>query len=274
MTTALDPVPTANELVPITGSRQSRARSDLFDPRPSGPADRIGARWSAHRPIVTALFVLLYAYVALALVTVGIGLVVVATLTDTWLGERDLSVNRWLVDARTPTWNAVSLVGSTLANTPVVVAVAGVAVIALLLTRRWPAALFLTAGLLLEVTVFVTAAFLVDRDRPDVVRLDQAPPTSSYPSGHTAASVALYIGLALVLFSITRLLALRIAGFVAASSLVVFVAVSRMYRGMHHLSDVIAGVLLGAACLAAALLAARTARAVEARRAEIGEASP
>ena len=40
---------------------------------------------------------------------------------------------------------------------------------------------------------------LVDRARPPVVhRLDTAPPTSSFPSGHTAAAVVLYVGLALI----------------------------------------------------------------------------
>ena len=55
-----------------------------------------------------------------------------------------------------------------------------------------------------EVSVFLTTAAVIDRQRPSVPRLDEAPPTSSYPSGHTAAAVALYIGLALVVAATVR----------------------------------------------------------------------
>ncbi len=266
MTLAVGPEPSGHELVPNSGNAQShrsREPSDVFAPAPGGTAEHTGQRWSNHHPGVAALVVLAYSYVLLALATIGIGLLVVHTS----LGRRELSINRWFVDARTASWNHMSAIGSSIANTPTVLIVAAVAVVALLLTKRWPAALFLAGGLLLEVTVFVTAAFLVDRSRPDVVRLDQAPPTSSYPSGHTAAAVVLYVGLAIVLFSITRSRALRIAGFIVGWALVVFVGTSRMYRGMHHLSDVVAGLLLGIACILAALLAVRAARASQMRRA-------
>jgi undecaprenyl-diphosphatase len=38
-----------------------------------------------------------------------------------------------------------------------------------------------------EVTIFLTITAIVSRPRPDVARLDGAPPTSSFPSGHTFA---------------------------------------------------------------------------------------
>jgi undecaprenyl-diphosphatase len=44
------------------------------------------------------------------------------------------------------------------------------------------------------------------------------------------------------------------------------VAASRLYRGMHHLSDVVAGVILGCLALLVALTAARAAGAADARR--------
>jgi len=263
VTAAIEPVPSGTEVVPNAQGGQSRQDSDVFRPRPGGPAERIGERGSPHNPGVVALVVLVCSYVAIAVVALGVGVLVVATFVDTSLGARELRVNEWFVDARTSTWNSVTAVGSSLASTQVVLAVAAVAVIVLWLTRHRPACLFFASGLLLEVTVFLTAAFLIDRDRPDVLRLDSAPPTSSYPSGHTAASVVLYIGLAIVLVSVTRVVAARIAGFAVASVFVTLVTVSRLYRGMHHLGDVVAGVLLGVACLLAALLVTRSFRAVQ-----------
>ncbi len=47
----------------------------------------------------------------------------------------------------------------------------------------------------------------------------------------------------------------------------VIVALSRLYRGMHHLSDVVAGVLVGIGALLIALLAARACDAAIRRRA-------
>ena len=49
-----------------------------------------------------------------------------------------------------------------------------------------------------ELFVFLLVTNTVGRPRPPVPRLDQAPPTSSFPSGHTAAAVALYGCIALV----------------------------------------------------------------------------
>jgi undecaprenyl-diphosphatase len=72
-----------------------------------------------------------------------------------------------------------------------------------------------------------------------------APPTSSFPSGHTAAAVALYGCLALVVLRqlANRLVARAIV--VLCCCVPVIVAVSRVYRGMHYLTDVIFGAIGG-----------------------------
>jgi len=46
----------------------------------------------------------------------------------------------------------------------------------------------------------------------------------------------------------------------------IVVALSRIYRGMHHPTDAIAGFLMGAGCVVVALLAVRTTGVVAARR--------
>jgi undecaprenyl-diphosphatase len=82
---------------------------------------------------------------------------------------------------------------------------------------------------------------------------------ASYPSGHTAASIAIYGGIALLIASRIENRAGRIAVWTAAALLVVFVAFARMYRGMHHPLDVAGGVLIGIAAVCALVLVSRAA---------------
>ena len=99
----------------------------------------------------------------------------------------------------------------------------------------------------LQATVFVIAAAVVGRDRPPVERLDPTPPTSSYPSGHVGASTALYVSFALMATRISNVVVRRvvIALCIIAPLLVSF---ARLYRGAHHISDIVVGILNGVVC--------------------------
>ena len=97
---------------------------------------------------------------------------------------------------------------------------------------------------------------------PRVVRLENLPVNASYPSGHTAASIAVYGGLALLLTSRFTNRAFRaIASGQSLSRWSLFVAISRMYRGMHHPLDVAGGVVVGVAAVIVVVFACRTAGA-------------
>jgi undecaprenyl-diphosphatase len=108
------------------------------------------------------------------------------------------------------------------------------------------------------VSVFITASFVVDRGRPSISQLDSIPPTSSYPSGHTAAAVAFYGALAIIVFWHTRNRVARGVAVAAAIVLPAVVGASRMYRGMHHLSDVAVGATIGLLSLLVTYAVVRT----------------
>jgi membrane-associated phospholipid phosphatase len=205
-------------------------------------------------------------YVLLSVVLLALGWTLTRVLFPNHPAGWDIHVNRWFADRRNGTANNLTSVGSNVAETMTVIGIAAVVIAILGALRRWRALAFLATALVLEVTVFLTTTMLVDRDRPAVHKLDAAPPTSSFPSGHTAAAVVLYVGIALIVTASVRNRVARTVAWVVAVFAPVFVIVSRLYRGMHFPTDVAAGVLLGALALLASLFVVRTAVAVAHRQ--------
>jgi membrane-associated phospholipid phosphatase len=190
---------------------------------------------------------LLACYVALTGVWSAIGWMIVEPLDDTEIVRTDERIANWFVERRTPALDDWSLVGSLLAETIVKIVVTAIIVgILLWAVKRWLDPLVVAVSLILEAMVFVTVTVIVGRPRPDVERLDGSPVDSSFPSGHAAAA-ACYVAIAVVVFWHTRNRWIRALAVVLTASMPIIVGVARMYRGMHHLTDVIAGALLGVA---------------------------
>jgi undecaprenyl-diphosphatase len=186
---------------------------------------------------------------ALLAVIVGLGLLVTKVLNDVWPFTAEDGINREFAGDRTESWNGISLFFSTLANTPVIIGVTVfVAVVLRLWLGRWREPIFLCVAVTCQALVFFFATLIIDRSRPDVAKMDESPPTSSFPSGHTSAAVALYIGLAVVLALTVRRTWLKVLCW-ALVLVPVAVALSRLYRGMHHPSDVTASFLNGGVCV-------------------------
>lgn len=182
-------------------------------------------------------------------VIVAIGLVVVGPLDGL---ESENAVNRWFQERRTPTGESVTHVMSTIGNTEYVIGVAVlVSLVVLWRTRRWWYAAIPLLAISLQSTIFVLAAWTVGRSRPNVERLDPTPPTSSYPSGHVGASTALYVAFALMATRIENVVARRVL--VVLCVVVPFlVGFARIYRGAHHVTDVVVGLFNGVCCAALA----------------------
>ena len=73
--------------------------------------------------------------------------------------------------------------------------------------------------------------------------------TYSFPSGHAVASSVFYGAACALVLAHARSRALRAAAVALAAAMVLLVCASRVYLGVHFLSDVVAGVAVGTLCL-------------------------
>jgi membrane-associated phospholipid phosphatase len=163
-------------------------------------------------------------------------------------GKWENGVSKSFEDGRTETWNTITKFMSMIGNTEYVIAV-GVIVCAIVWwrTKEWWFAVVPLIAISLQATVFVIAAAVVSRDRPPVERLDPTPPTSSYPSGHVGASTALYVSFALMATRIQNVVVRRLV-IVVCILAPLLVSYARLYRGAHHISDILIGMLNGLLC--------------------------
>jgi len=211
---------------------------------PPDLARRTGPDWrtAARNVLLRALAPGLVLWLAIA----GFGQLLTGPLVGWNRSESDL--NRTLQETRDQAWDSVTAVWSHVGNTEIIIGVCLVAVaVVWWRTRRWWFAVIPAIAISLQASIFVAATLVTGRPRPDVPHLDLAPPTSSYPSGHVGASVALYTSFAIMATSIERTW-LRRTVIGVCSVIPVLVAYARLYRGMHHLSDVVIGAINGLVC--------------------------
>ncbi len=244
----------------IDGPSDDAVTGTILYPRPEGPASRVARRF--HGPVRAWAATTFLGWVVMASVLIGLGLLLVAELLPEGVGAWDRSVSAWFVGQRTASLDSATSFGSMLGSTFVVIGIALVVGIALAIGRHWLAIGFLAAGLLIEVGSFLAATVAVSRPRPSVPQLDVAPPTSSFPSGHTAAALVLYASLAVIVWVLTDSRVLRALFVLLAVLVPIFVALSRLYRGMHHATDVLGSVVLAIGSLACAIVVTRVTAAV------------
>jgi membrane-associated phospholipid phosphatase len=219
--------------------------------------------------LLVYLLAVLCGFVLLAVASIAIGAVVVDLLVPIGgVDAADESVVKDLVSIRDGTLTDISAIASTAAGGVVLPAIAAVAAVVFVALRRWALAAFLAVGLSIESASYRLTSIVNPRERPDVMRLDGYPADASYPSGHVAAAIVVYGGLALLIGSRISNRWARAGLVVAAVAIVTIVGASRMYRGMHHPIDLAAGVGIGCAALAVMVGASRAATAAAARRAE------
>ena len=181
--------------------------------------------------------------------TLVIGLLLEMVQTREGFARWDDSAARWGAAHTTGAAESILRVVTQLGSTPVIIAVC--VVVSIIEYRRLPTRAvpaFLATVAVSQLALANLIKVVVGRDRPNVARLVSAS-GFSFPSGHAAASAAVYAAIALVMgrrrSGRTKAVLAGVAG-----GITVAVAMSRVLLGAHWLTDVIAGVALGWACFA------------------------
>lgn len=242
----------------FTGSRLGDGRSA------AGRGARYRARhWPGWPAVTVGGRVVGIGFLLLTLVLVAGGLVISHALAHS-VGRWDDHINALFASHRTPTDNRITGDFTVFANAPAVIGVALVVSVVAALCHRARLAALVVLGLVIEVAVFLTSSYIVGRPRPHEPHLGSTPSTYSWPSGHVAAIFVLYGGIALIITMTTSRVLPRVFAWVAAAAITTCVGLSRIYRGDHHPTDAIAGLLLGAGALFVGSLAVRVwARCVQ-----------
>lgn len=190
------------------------------------------------------------AYVVIVVAVVGLGWL----LTHPWagsVGAWDDDVSRWFEAQRTPALDRVADVVTFLADTwfgVLVALLAGLA--ARLLDRSWRGLLLVVAAVVGHLGVYLAGTHLDPRDRPPVQILDPGlVPDHSFPSGHVGTAVIAYGCVAVVLVLRLRPGALRRVLLAVLGLVPVLVALSRLYQGAHHVTDVVTSLVYASAWL-------------------------
>src|SRR4051812_46981211 len=186
------------------------------------------------------------------------------------LQKIDLSIHDWAVRERnsgaTTFFTMMTIIGGPL-GVAVLLTIVG---IILAIKRRWRWLVYLAAtagggGLLnLELKRYFARA------RPDVAEMLRRANGYSFPSGHAMGSAVAFGALAYLAFRAIKSWPAKAATIAFLYTLLAAVALSRVYLGVHWISDVLAGVIAGTVWVITTTVACETVRRIRRLRAKAG----
>jgi undecaprenyl-diphosphatase len=209
-------------------------RSDLLGPRP-------GLICAA---AVTAL---------LGLVITGavFGEILEQVLDDGWFGtDVDLALSNFTVEHRTGWFTVFMRQVTDLGGTAALVAVTLSTIGGMLMLRRVRLASVMATAAVGSSALTLAMKAIIERPRPLTNGEIIFASDSSFPSGHTLESAAIYGALVFILGSLVASRRARLGVWAIGTTVALAIGASRVYLGVHWASDVAAGWMLGLALVA------------------------
>lgn len=129
----------------------------------------------------------------------------------------------------------------------VVMTIVAVSGLFLWLTRHKYSAMLLMVATFVGIILNNVLKMGFSRERPHIFEWGTHAMTSSFPSGHAMSAATVYVTVAYLAARLQRQRWARWVTVIGALVIVVLIAASRVYLGVHYPSDVAAGVILGTA---------------------------
>lgn len=229
------------------------------------------AHWTAHfrygdyLPVVVALV----AGLAATLV-IGDGFIDLAVSVrneSRVLREVDTGVHQWAASRYATGFTTLFVIATTI-GTPLLLATIVAAVAAALVTRghRWWAAYLVVTSIVGGLANLQLKAIFA-RSRPELADALVGATGYSFPSGHAMGSAVVFGALSYVAVRALKTWRHRAAAAAFCWTLVVAISASRVYLGVHWISDVAAGIAAGTVWVIAATIAYETFRRIRKVRA-------
>lgn len=176
------------------------------------------------------------------------------------IARTDDSVTNWLMSHGSSNADAV-FSGISLLGGWALVAIVAIAVATLLFRRAWLRAAVVSATCLGAVILNAAFRLAFQRTRPlDATEFTSAAQSWNVPSGHAVNAIVCYGIVAYLVISHARSRGVRAFESLAAIALVLVIGFTRVYLGVHSLSDVVTGYTAGAVWLAVSIAGYNWAR--------------
>ena len=186
----------------------------------------------------------------------------------------DTDVHNWAVTHRGQPATVFFVTLSTLGGPAGVAAIVAVVALILAFGRRWRWVLYLAVtaggGALLDMALKHHFA----RARPELAEMLRRASGYSFPSGHAMGTTVAFCALSYVAFRASSAWWAKSAWFALACTMIVFVSLSRVYLGVHWISDVGAGIVAGLLWVAMTTIAYETLRRIRAVRVQRSSDTP
>jgi undecaprenyl-diphosphatase len=157
----------------------------------------------------------------------------------------DEAALRWIKNYHSPALDAAMLEITALGTGTVVIMIVCISGLFLSLTRHKYSALLLLVATVGGMLLDTVLKLRFDRPRPQVFTWGTEVAMSSFPSGHAMSATIVYSTVAYLAARLQRRLWARWATMLLAAVIIVMIALSRIYLGVHYPSDVLAGAIVG-----------------------------
>lgn len=164
-----------------------------------------------------------------------------------WIQSIDIAISQWVIQFRNPILDPLFLLITKLANAQFIIffIIIAVIVMAALFKKPLRAVMYGLSIAFGNLVVNPTIKNIILRERPEESLRMVYEASYSFPSGHAFASAMIYPLIANFLIRYTALGRYPKLVYATTTILVLLIAFSRVYLGMHYFSDITAGLALG-----------------------------